>query len=98
MEQVTDEIYNEREVFRQEIAQQLTKKINKHINHTKRKTTDFIKPKTSETSVYAQQQISVANSIDSLKNKKDEMEEEEDFDKEAYKKLKEELSERREAK
>ena len=77
---------------------QLQKKINKHWRHTKRETKDFIKAKSSETNVYAGQQRSIDNSIESMKSRKDEMEAQDSFDKEAYARLKQELSERREAK
>lgn len=44
------------------------------------------------------QKLSVDNSIENLKAEKDEMESQEDFDKEAYARLKQELTERRQAK
>lgn len=68
------------------------------MNLTKRKPTDFIKPKSSETATYSAQKVSVDNSIETLKAKKDAMEQEQDFDKEAYARLKQELTERRQAK
>lgn len=97
-QRVSDDLFDDRDTYRYEIANQLQKKINKHWRHTKRETKDFIKAKSSETNVYAGQQRSIDNSIESMKSRKDEMEAQESFDKEAYARLKQELSERREAK
>jgi len=87
-QRVSEDLFNDRDTYRYELANQLHKKINKHWRHTKRETKDFIKPKTSETNVYANQQRSIDNSIESMKTRKDEMEAQEDFDKEAYTRLK----------
>ena len=97
-QRVSDDLFDDRDTYRFEIADQLQKKINKHWRLTRRETKDFIKAKSSETNAYAGQQRSINNSIESIKARKDEMEATEGFDKEAYARLKQELSERREAK
>lgn len=97
-QQVADDLYEDRDVIRNELATQLRSKVNKHLTLTKRKETDFIRPKASETTTYGLQKLSVDNSIENLKAEKDEMESQEDFDKEAYARLKQELTERRQAK
>ena len=99
-QQVVDALYEDRELYRQEIAEQLRRKINKYENLTKRKETDYIRSRSNETDVYNRQRVSIDSSIKQLADKKDAIEKDQgqDFDKEAYKRLKDELSERREAK
>lgn len=73
----------------------------KYRNFTKRTAADFIKPRVNENEALMQQQTVNDAHIDHLEQKSVELEgnqNKEEFDKEAYYKLKEELRQRKEAK
>ena len=61
---------------------------------------DFVRSRPSEASAYRGQVVSMDNRIEDLTTKQERMEQDKDqqFDQEAYTKLKQELSERKEAK
>ncbi len=92
---VTDDIFYDRERFRSEIAEQLQAKIKHHVYGKKRVATDYIKPKFNEASLYA----SLDESVSAMEQKVSTVDEdEEDFDREAYNRFKQELSERKRVK
>ena len=99
-EEVLDEIYGDREILREEIAEQLRRKLNKKRNLTKRQMSDFVRSRPGEASAFRAQLISAENRIEGLTAEQESMEQdkEQQFDQEAYSKLKQELSERKEAK
>jgi len=94
-------IFDDRDRFRTDIADQLRRRIIKYRNFTKRTAADFIKPRVNENEALMQQQTVNDAHIDHLEQKSIELEgnqNKEEFDKEAYYKLKEELRQRKEAK
>lgn len=94
-------IFDDRDRYRTDIADQLRRRVIKYRNFTKRTASDFIKPKVNETEALMQQQALNDAHIDNLEHKFVELEgnqNKEEFDKEAYYKLKEELRQRKEAK
>lgn len=90
-----DDLFNDRERFRTEIAEQLNAKITQHIIGKKRVTEDFVKPKFNEASLYA----SLDHSANQMEQKVGETDtSHEEFDRDAYDRLKKELSERKRVK
>lgn len=90
-----DDLFNDRERFRTEIAEQLNAKISQHIVGKKRVTEDFVKPKFNEASLYA----GLDHSVNQMEQKVGETDtSHEDFDRDAYDQLKKELSERKRVK
>lgn len=90
-----DDLFNDRERFRTEIAEQLNAKITQHIVGKKRVTEDFVKPKFNEASLYA----GLDHSVNQMEQKVGETDtSHEDFDRDAYDQLKKELSERKRVK
>ena len=51
--EMLEDLFEDRERFRDEISFQLRLKINKHLNGTKREATDFVKAKFNEVDAYA---------------------------------------------
>ena len=96
-----DLIFQDRDRFRMEQHDQMRRKVIKYESQTKRSSGDFIMPKANEQdSLRKQQYVNDAN-IEYLEEKEREKEsnqDKDDFDKEAYYKLKEELSQRKHAK
>jgi len=90
LEDGADDLFNDRERFRNEIAEQLNAKITQHIVGKKRVTEDFVKPKFNEASLYA----GLDHSVNQMEQRVDETDtSQEDFDRDAYDRLKKELSE-----
>lgn len=50
-----DELWEDRDQLRHELAEQLTSRARKHLFMTKRKKSDFVSPKMSESKVYGRQ-------------------------------------------
>ena len=73
-------------------------RVKDHLHLTKRKQSDFVKPRRSERSMFASQVKHYENSADNLEAVANQIEQEPDFDKEAYKQLRAEIKKRREAK
>lgn len=95
---VVDEVFEDRDRFRSDVADQLRRRVIKYRNFTQRKESDFIKPRVNEKET-AQLQEEINNAhIGQLETKSAEMEaakNNQDFDKNAYYKLKQELKERK---
>jgi hypothetical protein len=99
-EQVTpsEELIRDRERFRFEVSQQLVKRIKKHVFNTKRVDTDFVQGRISEKHAFHGQKLSHDNAIKSLEQDSAAVDQSKDFDREAYEKIKAEISARKEAK
>ena len=94
-----DELFEDRERFRDDIATQLRLKIQKHLHAKKRQAQDFVKPRYNEVSAYANKNSAVENSIARIEKQVGKMsEEDKDFDREAFDQLKKELSQRKKLK
>lgn len=95
-------IFEDRDRFRLDMADQIRRRMLKHDLFTKRKESDFIRPKVNEKETFEDQSLLNDMNIDYLEGKNNEMEandiKNEDFDKQAYYKLKDELKMRKETK
>ena len=77
----------------------MRRKLNKKRNLTKRQMSDYVRSRPGEASAYRMQVASMENRIEGLETEKQQMESEEQiFDEQAYRRLKDELSQRKEAK
>jgi hypothetical protein len=98
---IVDEIYENRDRFRSDVADQLRRRMIKYNAFTKRQDSDFIKPRVNELEALdAQKTINDAH-ITQLESESAQMEanqNNQEFDKEAYYKLKQQLKERNQPK
>jgi len=74
------------------------KRIKKHLFNTKRVDTDFVQGRISEKHALNGQQLSHENAIRTLERDSEAFDTSKDFDREAYEKIKAEISARKEAK
>ena len=65
-QEVFDEIYGDREILRQELADQLRRKLNKKKNLTKRQMSDFVRSRPGEASAFRNSLLSAENRIEGL--------------------------------
>ena len=87
-----EDIFEDRDRFRADIADQLRRRVIKYRNFTKRSEKDFIKAKVNEADTLERQTVLNDAHIQHLEQKTIALEgSQEDFDKEAYYKLKDEL-------
>jgi hypothetical protein len=98
-----EEVFADRNRFREEINDQLRAHIVAHMQLKGRKPTDFVKPRMSEATAYDMKKYSVANHVANLEDgvaamAEQESAEDETFDREAFAKMKEELRQRKAAK
>lgn len=98
-----DELYEDRHLMAEELTEQLSYRIKSHLYQTKRKKTDFVKPRRSELDIFRSQVVSKHNSIEHLEKQYndifgEEPEKKEGFDKETFHRLKAEIKMKREAK
>ena len=103
MDNVYNDIVEERHLMTSELTEQLTMRVREHIFLKERKLTDFARARRSEQSVFERQVSSHENRARTLEEKAAQIvqgkkEQEEGFDKEAYQAIKEEIKKRREAK
>ena len=95
-------LLKDRNTFKDEVSEQVRQHIMKHLTAGKVKPSDLVKPRVSEGKAYDMQKYSMANRIANLEDKVTAMDaaeqEGEEFDKQAYSKLKEELRKRKQAK
>ena len=101
MKSVVDTIFEERDRFRAEMHDQLRRRVIQYRNFTKRQDSDYILPKVNERATHDRQSALNDAHISNLETKQTEMDgrqNNQDFDKDAYYKLKEELKERKLAK
>ena len=86
-----DDLFDDRERFRDEIARQLQMKIQDHMFGKKRTTSDFVKPKYNEAAAVAR----VSHDVDMMEQRVEDGPEDSgdtDFDREAYDELKRQLT------
>ena len=92
-------LLKDRNTFKDEVSEQVRQHIMKHLTAGKVKPSDLVKPRVSEGKAYDMQKYSMANRIANLEDKVTAMDaaeqEGEEFDKQAYSKLKEELRKRK---
>lgn len=103
MDKIYQELNEERELMTYEFADQISLRVKEHLFMKERKATDFVRPRRSELSIFANQVQSQENSARTLEEQvaqivKQKKDKEEGFDKEAYQALKAEIKQRREAK
>ena len=101
MEKALDDLYEDRERFRNEIAEQLRQKVNAHMYGKERTMSDFVKPKYNEQSAYANYGAHLDSSVERLERnigQSEAQEGEENFDREAFDKLKDELRQKKKLK
>lgn len=94
------ELIDDRDRFRHEIHEQIGARMKKYLVRTERTKSDFVKPRVSEELAFAGQVQSHTNAELQLKAQKEAQSKagKEDFDKDAYFKLKEEIKSRKAAK
>lgn len=89
----------DRDRFRGEVYEQLMKRVKSHMFQTKRKDSDFVKPRVSEEQALRGQVLSHENALAGLENEVNEVDESNDnFDRNAFNKLKNEIKMRKAAK
>lgn len=103
MDNVYNDIVEERHLMTTELTEQLTMRIREHIFLKERKLTDFARARRSEQSIFERQVSSHENRARTLEEQAAQIvqgkkEQEEGFDKEAYQAIKAEIKKRREAK
>lgn len=103
MDNIYNDIVEERHLMTTELTEQLTMRIREHIFLKERKLTDFARARRSEQSIFERQVSSHENRARSLEEQAAQIvqgkkEQEEGFDKEAYQAIKAEIKKRREAK
>ena len=80
------------------MSQQLVKRIKKHVFSTERVDTDFVQGRISEQHAYNRSKLSNDNASKSLEQDSAAVDQSKDFDREAYEKIRAEISARKEAK
>lgn len=103
MDNIYNDIVEERHLMTTELTEQLTMRIREHIFLKERKLTDFARARRSEQSIFERQVSSHENRARTLEEQAAQIvqgkkEQEEGFDKEAYQAIKAEIKKRREAK
>ena len=85
--------------MREEIHRQLTSRINKHTRLTKREHSDYVRPRVDEVHALHNQVTAHDSSIGELERQTAEVDQKaENFDMDAFTKMKEEIRRRKEAK
>lgn len=97
------EMFEDRSRFRAEVNEQLASRVNQFKYLTERKASDFVKPQVSEVRAYDQKKYSMSNDIANKEARLARMEDDQaaegdDFNREAFDQLKEELRQRKAAK
>lgn len=97
-----EQYFNDRERFKFEMEAQLQSHVMKHATQTRRKDADFIASKVDERQTVGLQDLSMRNDIANMEGSAagyaQQEANDEDFDKEAYYKLKQDLAEKKAAK